>query len=490
MSLLDKDKAEEVVTSVVDDDEDMLVETPEEPSEPTAEAVGVSEVTGEDEDASLLVDEVEEDEDIPPDVMQVEADVDFGSEYLYVQEGVYYDTENDVVLVEDVIFEGVADSEGKYEYETGKVDKHGKPVIRKLEIKKFHRKKKKKGFDIGLLRDEDFGELLPLIKDKNVTDINWNGSQCWVDDVNKGRYLSDIKLSKDFTDVLSIRIANVVSKTFNRYAPALEAETADIRITVMHESISRTGRAVSIRKTPAIRRIDFFGSIQNGEYCTVEVANLMSNCVKAKMNVIVCGLPGVGKTELVKFLTNYIMPSDRAITVEDTLEIHYSDINPGKDCLEFKISPQFSYTDAIKSSLRLLPQWVLLSEARSVEVRYLIESVSTGTKCMTTLHADDVRKIPDRVVNMIGDMGQADLVENSVYNFFDVGILIDKKIDKESGRIVRWISQLCVFSRYMGKNECVMLVEDGKLTGNKMPEEFMRRFNIAGIADPYKYTFI
>lgn len=416
-------------------------------------------------------------------------DMDFSGGTYLVQDGVYVDESKGEVLIDDEVFESLADADGFYSYDTGQVDKEGKKVIKKMKVKKFKRKKKEK-FKIGLLSSENFGPMLPFIEDINVTDINWNGKQLWIDDVNKGRYISDVELTKEFVDVFSIRIANVVSQTFNKYTPSLEAETSELRITIMHESVSHTGRAISIRKTPAVKRIDFMNQIRNGRYCTERVANLLSNFIKAKFNVIVCGLPGVGKTELVKYLTNYIFPRDRVITVEDTLELHYSDINPGKDCLELKVGKTFTYTDAIKESLRLLPQWVLLSEARSTEVQYLIESVSTGTKCITTLHADDVRKIPDRVVHMVGGESKSDIVENSVYNFFDVGILVDKFQDSVDGHIWRRISQVCLFTRENRENKCVLLVQNGDLTNEPIPEEALYRLHMAGIDAPYEYTYL
>jgi len=308
--------------------------------------------------------------------------------------------------------------------------------------------------------------------------------------VHKGRYKVDTELDQKFIDVMSMRIANVVSKNFNKYQPYIEAETDELRITILHESISNTGRVISIRKTPALKRITFAESIKKHEYCTEEIANFMSNSVKAGMNIVVCGLPGVGKTELVKYLTNYIFPSDRAITIEDTLEIHYDRINPGKDCVVLKVTPQFSYTEAIKESLRLLPKWVLLSEARSIEVKYLIESVSTGTKCITTMHADDVRKIPDRVVNMVGDMNQAELMKNSVHSFFDIGIQVDKYINPDTGAIKRYISQVCTFTHDEDGNNITMIADNGTLTGNHLPNEMIKKFRVAGIMDPFEYTFI
>lgn len=417
-------------------------------------------------------------------------DTEFDNDCFYIQDGVYVDVTNKVAYVEkDVIKYIVKGNSRYYEYATGEVDRHGNKVIKKLKIKRYKRREKKK-FDIGIFREESFGVLLPFINDDAVTDINWNGSQLWIDDVNKGRYKVDIKLDDKFIDIMSIRIANVVSGSFNKYQPYIEAETDELRITILHESISNTGRVISIRKTPAIKRITFAETIKRGDYCSEEIANFMSNSVKAGMNIIVCGLPGAGKTEFVKYLTNYIFPSDRAITIEDTLEIHYDKINPGKDCVVVKVTPQFSYTQAIKESLRLLPKWVLLSEARSTEVKYLIESVSTGTKCMTTLHADDVRKIPDRVVNMVGDMNQAELVRNSVHSFFDLGILIDKDVDPKTGAMRRHIAQICIFTSENGENKITMVADGGELTGERLPDEIMKRFRVAGIIDPFEYTFI
>ena len=133
----------------------------------------------------------------------------------------------------------------------------------------------------------------------------------------------------------------------------------------------------------------------------------------------------------------------------------------------------------------------MLSEARSVEVKYLLESISTGTKCLTTLHTDDVRTIPERVLNMMGQVENRQSVENNIYSFFNIGILIDKTQDEKTGKITRWVSQICAFDRTEdGKNECVMLVDDGKLTGNTFNANYMKKFNRVGIVDPFKYTYL
>ena len=431
-------------------------------------------------------------------------DVDFGdslvmSEFLDIDQPILYNESKEVFEVVDEVFDCLKDNIDESGQVEVKVWENNKQVKKKVKIIKRDKSRKMKKFVIGTLAEENFGVLLPFIQDNNVTDINWNGQQLWIDDVTKGRYFADVQLDKDFVEAFSIRVSNVVSRSFNKYKPKLEAETDVLRITIIHESVNHTGRAISIRKTPAVKRINFMESIKNGTYCTEEIANLMSNAVKAKMNIVVCGLPGVGKTELVKFLTNYIFPYDRAITIEDTLEIHYSKINPGKDCMELKVSDEqsqlsgvslFSYTDAIKASLRLLPQWILLSEARSVEVKYLLESVSTGAKCMTTIHTDDVRKIPDRVVNMMGETSDGDNIKDTVYDFFNMGILIDKIQDEKTGKIERFISQICFFAKEDGKQICSLVIDNKNRTKAEIPYSILNKFYKAGISDPYSYTYL
>lgn len=332
-------------------------------------------------------------------------------------------------------------------------------------------------------RDEHFGPLAPFINDDNVTDINFNGTDVWIDDLTKGRYKCNIILTPEFVNQFTVRIADRVSESFNQYNPLLEAETNTLRVSIVHESVLNTGRSISIRKTPIIKRLTT-KKILNEEYCSQEVLNFLISCVDGKMNMMMCGLPGTGKTELLKFLTGYIPDNERVITIEDNLEIHFTEINPGKDCVEMKVDmDRFDYVKAIKACLRQNPQWILLSEARSTEVKYLIESMSTGTHCLTTIHTDDVRKVPDRIKNMIQDGSAADRIINDVYSFLDVAVLIKKKF--HNGKIVRFVDQICVFSREEGENVCQLLVNDGKVINRDIPYEVKRKFETSNVYDPF-----
>lgn len=339
------------------------------------------------------------------------------------------------------------------------------------------------------LGKEYFGPLWKYVSNPDITDIDYNGKEIWVTNVYNERYqisqqFVDEHITPVFVEQFTQRIANVVSRQFNKRNPELEAETSELRVTVLHESVARSGRSISIRKTPPVIRITAEKAIRE-QFASKEILALLINCVQSHMNLTFCGMPGIGKTECIKFFSQYIPANERVITIEDTMEIRYSKTNPGKDCIEMKVSEDtFGYAEAIKSSLRLNPKWIMLSEARSKEVKFLLESWSTGVRGMTTLHTDDVRNVPDRILNMLESRTDADRMENDVYQALDVGILVRKKTDEE--KITRrYMDQICFYIREKGENKIEMVVFDGQLVSRKLPDAVMRIFQRAGVEDPF-----
>lgn len=337
------------------------------------------------------------------------------------------------------------------------------------------------------LGKEYFGPLWKYIANEEITDVDYNGREIWLTNIYNERYkvsqsYVDENVTTGFVEQFTQRIANVVSQQFNKQNPELEAETSELRVTVLHESVARSGRSISIRKTPPVIRLTAEKALRE-MYCTKEILAVLINCVLTKMNMIFCGMPGIGKTECVKFFSQYVPGNERVITIEDTMEIRYSVTNPGKDCIEMRVSENFDYADAIKASLRLNPKWIMLSEARSKEVKYLLEGWSTGVRGMTTLHTDDVRNIPDRILNMLETRVDADRLENDIYQAMDVGVLIRRKKGAE-GQVYRYIDQVCFFEREDGKNKTIMAVSDGKLVLKEFSHQVMTRFRREGIENP------
>ena len=200
------------------------------------------------------------------------------------------------------------------------------------------------------LPDRAFGDLLKYILDDNITDINWS-RELWINHLEKGRYkVSNFKLDDIFIKQFYTRISNLMNVQFNQNNPLLEAETENLRISILHDSVTNTGISISIRKTPAIRRINKDRLISE-EYCTEEIDAFMENAIRAHCTVIVGGLPGVGKTEYIKYLTGYIPAYERVYTIEDNLELRYAAINPDKDCVEIKVSESQDSIEEYKAKI-------------------------------------------------------------------------------------------------------------------------------------------
>lgn len=333
------------------------------------------------------------------------------------------------------------------------------------------------------LTAEQFGVFWKYIEQPEVTDIDYNGSDLWISDLIKGHYKAAEQITEQFLEQFTHNISNCVNKQFNKANRVLEADTKELRVSILHNSVAMSGTSICIRKSPPVLRNKIMDMVEGG-FCTERILSLLIHCVQAGMNFVTGGEPGHGKTELTKFLMQFIPLSQRVITIEDSLEIHYSAINPGADCVEIRVDDEFDYTAAIKASLRQNPKWLVLSEARSVEVTSLLEQWSTGVKGFTTIHLDDLRKLPDRIQNMMDNINDADRMENRIYRYVNVGILVRKR-EKADGSVQRYIDQLCFFSREEGENKIYMLVKDGEVISEELPPDILKKFDQEGIKEPF-----
>lgn len=294
----------------------------------------------------------------------------------------------------------------------------------------------------------DYDFLTQYIEDEEITDINYNGSGLWLDHLSKGRYLVDLKISDEEIEKFCYKIANFTNKQFNNSFPILESETENLRLSIIHKSVAASGYSISIRKTPPIMRLNK-EKLLNENYTSLEVLNLFEEIVKSRKNIIISGLPGAGKTELLKYLTNFIKDNQRVITIEDSLEIRFSKIHKHKDGVMLKINDNINYRQAIKACLRQRPDWLLLSEVRGSEVVELLQAISTGAKLISTIHSDSAQMIPQRLLHMFeGNEISNEKIMYNIYENIDYGIHIKSKISEKG--VYRFISEIC---KYEVKND-------------------------------------
>ena len=317
---------------------------------------------------------------------------------------------------------------------------------------------------------KDFDALYKYINDDEVTDIDWDGGQLWIKKASRMReQVQDVGITEAYMYNFALRIALKNSRGFNPVDNVVSCDTDELRITCIEQSFATSGLSVAIRKSLPRLRFSAAEAI-NRNYCEPELMHLLVNCVLAGKNFVFCGEPGSGKTEAAKFFSHYIPPNEKVLTIEDVKEWHYKKINPGKDAIELKIRKEDDFKKSLATALRMNPKWLMLAETRSREVRYLLECWSNGVSCMTTLHAGDVRKIPDRILNMLDSRQDSQRIVNQIYNDLGVGILLEEETVRDSEHTCHRIEQVCFYYRQDGRNECVMVVEDGEFHAENLPE--------------------
>ena len=157
----------------------------------------------------------------------------------------------------------------------------------------------------------DFGLLQPLLDDDDITDISYsNGGQLWVKTLSQGVHPEHVEgVTDEVIEKLAFQCSNVMGKTFNMAHPFLDAESAELRMNFVHNSIATNGVALLIRKTPAKIRLNK-DKLINEQYVTDQMHDFLIKCVWGHCNIMVAGETGSGKTELVKYLASNAKEDD------------------------------------------------------------------------------------------------------------------------------------------------------------------------------------
>ena len=293
----------------------------------------------------------------------------------------------------------------------------------------------------------DFGPLKEFLETDDITDISYsNGGQVWLKSLTKGVYqVNRPEINNAMMEKLAFQCSNVMGKTFNMASPFLDAESAELRMNFIHESISTNGIACVIRKTPAKIRLNK-DKLINERYTTVEIHDFLIKCVEGHANIIVSGETGSGKTELVKYLASYTKENEKIITIEDTLELHLDKIFPHRAIVAITINTIASYSDVLVSCMRQNPKWILLSEVRSAEAVLAVRnSISSGHNILSTIHSDKASSIPLRMYSLMESSQDLDQFLSSIHRYVQIGVYVKGYFSKELNRFQREIFEVCEF---------------------------------------------
>ena len=338
----------------------------------------------------------------------------------------------------------------------------------------------------------DFGDLKQYLENDDITDISYsNGGNIWLRSLSKGIFrVENPNINNAFMEKLAFQCANVVGRSFNMAHPFLDAESAELRMNFVHDSISRNGIAVVIRKTPAKIRL-VKEKIIADKYITLDVHDFLMQCILGHCNIIVCGETGSGKTEFVKYLASKIRENEKVITIEDTLELHLDRIFPHRDIVAMKTNNIASYSEVLVTCMRQNPKWILLSEVRSAEAVLAVRnSISSGHYILSTIHADKASAIPNRMYSLLETNQDLEQFLLSIYRYIQLGVYVRAYQDKVTKKFVREIAEVTEF--YVTKdnkaeyNTIYQKLSDGKIIRNE-PSEYLRDYLlIQGVNLPEK----
>ena len=293
----------------------------------------------------------------------------------------------------------------------------------------------------------DFGPLRQFLDNDDVTDISYsNGGQVWVKTLSKGVFrVENTGIDNTLVEKIAFQCANTMGKSFNMANPFLDAESTELRLNFVHDSIARNGVALLVRKTPAKIRLKKDEIIKD-DYIRLDIHDFLLKCVEGHCNILVSGETGSGKTEFIKYLASHTKDNEKLITIEDTLELHLDRIFPHRDIVAMKTNNIASYSDVLVTCMRQNPRWILLSEVRSAEaVMAVRNSISSGHNILSTIHADKAESIPNRLYSLLESNIDLEQFLRSIHRYVQLGVHVKGYYSKEKQKFHREIAEVCEF---------------------------------------------
>jgi pilus assembly protein CpaF len=260
---------------------------------------------------------------------------------------------------------------------------------------------------VGQIGDDvlGYGPLQRLLEDPSVSEIMVNGpDQVFVEQQGKVR-LSDAQFKSEvhLRRVIE-KIVSRVGRRIDESSPLVDARLDDgSRVNAIIPPLAVNGSALTIRKFAAdplrVHDLVRFGSL------SPEMAELLDACVRARLNIIVSGGTGTGKTTLLNVLSSFIPPDERIITIEDAVELQLQQDHVVR--LESRPSNiegrgEITIRDLLRNSLRMRPDRIVVGECRGGEALDMLQAMNTGHDgSLSTVHANSPRDAVSRLETLV-----------------------------------------------------------------------------------------
>ena len=372
------------------------------------------------------------------------------------------------------------------------------------------------GYDLGylernhifnLIQNEvnGYGPITDLLEDDTITEIMVNGiNEVYVE--IDGKIVKDESVSfiNDNHIIRTIqRIVQPLGRTIDAANPMVDARLRDgSRLNAIIPPLSLKGPILTIRKFA--KELDDVDELLLKGTLTNDMARFLEACVQAKVNIIISGGTGTGKTTLLNALSSFIGNDERIITIEDAAELRLKQnhvISLETRLVNYEGEGEVTIRDLVRNSLRMRPDRIIVGEVRGKEAFDMMQAMNTGHEgSITTLHANSPMDALNRLETMIL-MNEMEIPVSAVRGYIENAIELVIQIDRMSDgrRKVTSVSEVVgLKDGVLQLNEIFGFVqkgiaEDNSVIGDftmtkKVPKicEKLQRKGITGIKEMFK----
>jgi pilus assembly protein CpaF len=280
------------------------------------------------------------------------------------------------------------------------------------------------------------GPIEPLLEDETVSEVMINGpDRVFVEQRGKLTLTSVRFRDTAHLNNVAQRIASRVGRRVDESSPMADARLMDgSRVNIVFPPLALNGACVTIRKFPK-RKTSLADLVARGSM-TPAMAKVLEIAAQCRLNTVISGGTGSGKTTMMNAMSRMIDPTERVITVEDAAELqlqqtHVVRLETRPPNLEGR--GEVTQRDLVKNALRMRPDRLIIGECRGAEAFDMLQAMNTGHDgSMSTIHANSTRDAITRIENMV-QMGQPNLpvraIRTQIVSAIDLIVQLERMRD-------------------------------------------------------------
>lgn len=351
------------------------------------------------------------------------------------------------------------------------------------------------------LKDEmlGLGPIEVLLKDPTVTEVMVNGpKKIFVERMGRLQ-LTDIQFHDD-SHVMNIieRILSPIGRHIDESVPLVDARLEDgSRVNIIILPLSLVGPCITIRKFAtkalSVDNLITFGTLDR------KMADFIKACIQARINILVSGGTGSGKTTTLNVLSSFIPENERIVTIEDAAELKLQQehvVTLESRPANIEGNGEITIRDLVKNALRMRPDRIIVGEVRGGEALDMLQAMNTGHDgSLTTAHANNPRDALSRLETMVLMAGfemPIRAIREQVSSAIE--LILQQSRLKDGSRKITYITEVqhmegdVITTQDLFRFEQTGMDENGKLIGHfvstGMQPGFMDKFQVNGVSLP------